>query len=112
MKPSPMQNFSEAECERCAGKWLIETNVEPDLLEGVCQDRQNESDTEKPLTFRMPTKNRGISTMASPPAAGFHRWRPPTTILFDSLRRSWKTHRLEAPAYPSRRRVQRRPSTR
>ena len=65
MKPSPMQNFSEAECERCAGKWLIETNVEPDLLEGVCQDRQNESDTEKPLTFRTPTKIE-IQTMASP----------------------------------------------
>lgn len=43
--------FAVAECERCAGKWLIETDVEP---EGVCRDCRNDSDTEKPLTFRMP----------------------------------------------------------
>ena len=51
-----MQNFAVAECKRRARKWLIETNVEPDLLEGVCHDCQNDSHTEKPLTFRMPTK--------------------------------------------------------
>ena len=84
-----MQNFAVAECERCADEWLIETNVEPDLLEGVCQDCQNDSDTEKSLTFRTPTKIE-IQTMASPPL------RPHTTILFDSLRRRRKTHRPEA----------------
>jgi hypothetical protein len=50
-------------CERCGGKWLIKTSVRRDLLEAVCQDYQSDRDTEKPLTFRMPTKIK-IQTMA------------------------------------------------
>jgi len=53
-KAGEMTRFAVAECERCAGKWLMETDVEPDLLEGICWNCQSDSDTEKLLTFRMP----------------------------------------------------------
>jgi hypothetical protein len=33
-KAGEMTGFAVAECERCAGKWLMETDVEQDLLEG------------------------------------------------------------------------------
>jgi hypothetical protein len=52
-----------AECERCGGKWLIEAGVEPGLLQGMCNDCQNESDVERPLTFRTP---RGIESQMAP----------------------------------------------
>lgn len=51
-----------AECERCGGKWQISAceNVDPDLLEGICGDCQEESEvTERPLTFRWWSIDRG-----------------------------------------------------
>jgi hypothetical protein len=41
-----------AECERCGGTWQVIGGLDPEILEGACMDCQEESDVEKPLTFR------------------------------------------------------------
>jgi hypothetical protein len=45
-----------ATCEHCAGYWLVaEDSVapyDPDVLEGVCMDCQEDSEVERPLAFR------------------------------------------------------------
>jgi hypothetical protein len=50
--------FAIAECEHCGGKWLFNSKaVEPDVLEGGCMVTEcAESDSERPLEFRRPTK--------------------------------------------------------
>jgi hypothetical protein len=50
-------NLVVAICEHCGGQSLIETAVPPELLEGICQDCQADSDSEKPLTFRRPLRD-------------------------------------------------------
>jgi hypothetical protein len=46
-----------AMCDRCEGKWLIETETPPEWLEGVCNECNGDTDVERPLTFRKPTIN-------------------------------------------------------
>lgn len=40
------------ECERCQSKFILFTDDDPELMQGICVNCQNESDTEKPLTFK------------------------------------------------------------
>jgi hypothetical protein len=40
-----------AYCERCGGVWNVRRDRNPMLMEGVCLECQDESDTEKPLAF-------------------------------------------------------------
>ena len=40
-----------ASCAHCGEIWSVKTTRNPDVLEGVCQDCQSESDAEKPLQF-------------------------------------------------------------
>jgi len=43
-----------AACERCGGEWaLLAVASPPEHLEGACMNCQKDSDTEKPLTFRL-----------------------------------------------------------
>jgi len=43
-----------ASCEHCGDEWaLLAVTSPPEHLEGACMNCQKESDTEKPLTFRL-----------------------------------------------------------
>ena len=46
-----------ATCDYCEMSWSRVTSIPPEHLQGVCMDCQADSDTEKPLTFRLGTKD-------------------------------------------------------
>jgi len=44
-------------CGRCGGRWWVDTRHPPRALQGVCMDCQEDSGTEKPLTFVLAAGN-------------------------------------------------------
>lgn len=42
-----------AHCERCDGEWMLRHRSPPERLQGICMECQADSDTEKPLDFRL-----------------------------------------------------------